>query len=108
MGVLAGLLVQIQNGHRPSFGFTFIDADKLNSYNYFDMAVKMSIPGACVIVDNVVLKGQIVQEEPEEKDKVRGAKAVIEAVGTDARVDAVVLQMVGEKNYDGILMAVVK
>ncbi|MCJ1245104.1 hypothetical protein MMC30_002305 [Trapelia coarctata] len=106
--VLAGLLSQVEDGQLPRFGLTFIDADKLNNWNYFDLAVKMSIPGACIIVDNVVLKGQIVLEEPEEKEKVQGAKAVIEAVGRDTRVDAVVLQMVGEKNYDGILMAVVK
>jgi len=106
--VLAGLLSQVENGQLPRFGFTFIDADKLNNWNYFDLAVKMSIPGTCIIVDNVVLKGQIVLEDPEEKEKVQGAKAVIEAVGRDTRVDAVVLQIVGEKNYDGILMAVVK
>lgn len=68
----------------------------------------MSIPGACIVVDNVVLKGQIVLEEPEEKEKVQGAKELIEAVGRDTRVDAVVLQIVRQKNYDGILMVVVK
>jgi len=105
---LATLLSQVESGSRPRFGFTFIDADKLNNWNYFDRAVKMSGPGACIVVDNVALKGQIALEEPEEKEKVRGAKELIEAVGRDTRVDAVVLQIVGEKNYDGILMAVVK
>jgi hypothetical protein len=33
---------------------------------------------------------------------------VIENAGKDVRVEAVVLQVVGEKNYDGILMAIVK
>ena len=31
----------------------------------------------------------------------------MENVGLDPRVDAVVLQMVGEKSYDGFLIAVV-
>ncbi|KAL9132345.1 MAG: hypothetical protein Q9175_006487, partial [Cornicularia normoerica] len=53
MDVLPTLHEEIESGKREKFGFTFIDADKLNNYNYFDWAVKMSVPRACICVDNI-------------------------------------------------------
>jgi hypothetical protein len=37
-----------------------------------------------------------------------GARRLIEAVGRNDLVDATVIQTVGEKNYDGFLMAIKK
>lgn len=105
----------IKNGKKEKLDFAFIDADKSNNWNYFDWAVKMSRPGACIIVDNVVLWGYLADPEGADKLKqfgfegmVEGAREVVEKVGKDERVDATVLQVVGEKGYDGFLMAVVK
>ncbi|KAL9063358.1 MAG: hypothetical protein Q9161_009506 [Pseudevernia consocians] len=109
MDVLPKLHEDIQSGKRERFGFTFVDADKLNNWNYFDWAVKMSVPRACVCVDNVVSKGKLAMEEAAVgNDMVRGARECVERVGRDERVDATVLQTVGEKDYDGFLMAVVR
>jgi predicted O-methyltransferase YrrM len=102
------LQAEVKSGKRPRFGFVFIDADKLNNWAYFDFAVKMTESGGCIVVDNIVRKGELVSEGARHTDGVRGARQVIEEVGKDERVDAVCLQMVSEKNYDGILMAVVK
>lgn len=110
--VLPRLRVEIERGEREKFGFVYLDADKVNNWTYFDLAVGMCVPGTTVWVDNVVLRGALVDEElqaldPRIKDAVGGAKKLIEEAGKDPRVEAVVLQTVGEKNYDGILMAVV-
>ena len=100
--VLPQLWEEIRAGKREKVGFTFIDADKLNNWNYFDWAVKMSVPRACVVVDNVVSKGKLAMEsEAAGNDMVRGARELVEKVGKDERVDATVLQTVGEKDYDG-------
>ena len=107
--VLPKLREEVDAGKRERFGFTFIDADKLNNYNYFDWAVKMSRPGACIVVDNVVAKGNLANEEAaKESTMVRGARDVVEQVGMDERVDATVLQTVADKDYDGFLIAAVK
>lgn len=111
--VLQNLFEEIEGGKKEKFDFVFIDADKLSSWAYLDTALDMCRSGAQVVVDNVVWKGQIVDEEgsrgqEEEEEKVRGARRVVENVGRDKRVDAVVVQVVGEKNYDGFLVGIVR
>ena len=99
----------VQSGQRERFDFTFIDADKLNNWTYFDWAVKMSRQGACLVIDNVVAKGKLADAKAAETDSmVRGGREAVEQVGKDERVEATVLQIVGAKDYDGFLMAVVK
>ncbi|KAI4625729.1 hypothetical protein J4E80_002862 [Alternaria sp. BMP 0032] len=106
MEVLPSLAQQVKDGKRPKFDFVFIDADKENNWNYVDIALGMCEAGACVIVDNVVRKGQLAEETDD--PRIAGAKRVVENVGRDERLDGVVLQTVGEKSYDGFLLAVVK
>ncbi|KAI4210783.1 MAG: hypothetical protein LQ351_006365 [Letrouitia transgressa] len=104
--ILPKLLQEIEQGKRERFGFTFIDADKLNNYNYFDLAVKMSVPRACIVVDNVVAHGKLVDAQGDVM--AQGGRDVVERVGRDDRVDGTVLQTVGEHGYDGFLIAAVK
>ncbi|KAK0616122.1 S-adenosyl-L-methionine-dependent methyltransferase [Bombardia bombarda] len=106
LDVLASLKEEVLTGKRPPFGFTFIDADKPNSWNYFSLAVDMSKPKAAICVDNVVCGGKIADPE-NDHPRILGGRNVIEKAGKDPRVDSVVLQTVGEKNYDGQLWAVV-
>ncbi len=84
----------------------FIDADKVNNVPYYEAAVALSRPGAVIVVDNVVRGGDIA--DPENTDKnVVGARAVIERAASDPRVEATVIQTVGRKDYDGMLIATV-
>ena len=60
-----------------------------------------------IYVDNVVkstIKHGIVGNEKRDE----GAVDLVEMVGKDMRVEAVVMQTIGAKDYDGFLMAVVK
>jgi predicted O-methyltransferase YrrM len=109
LDILPIILKEVQEGTRPKFDMTFIDADKVNNWEYFSMAVDMSRPGACVIVDNVVREGGLVDPKKIKTDQgVMGSRQVIEKSGQDSRVDSSVLQVVGDKGYDGMLIAVVK
>ncbi len=99
---------EVASGKRPKFSFTFIDADKENNWAYFDYAADLSIPGAAIVVDNVIRKGYIIQEEHITESPVAGAREVIENAGKDSRVEACLMQTVSEKNYDGFLYAIVK
>ncbi|KAF2131090.1 O-methyltransferas-like protein family 3 [Dothidotthia symphoricarpi CBS 119687] len=103
--VLPQIAEEVQQGKLGKFQLVFIDADKENNWNYVKMAIGMCEPGACIIVDNVVRKGQLAVDS--EDPRVKGARAVVEGVGKDDRLDAVVMQTVGDKNYDGFVMAVV-
>ncbi|KAF7940804.1 uncharacterized protein EAE97_006990 [Botrytis byssoidea] len=105
--ILPGLLKEIEEGKRERFGLTFVDADKLNNWTYFDFGVKMSYSGAAVFLDNMACRGDLVREDRFDDPHVEGARTAIENAGKDERVDCVVMQIVSEKNWDGFLMAVV-
>ncbi|KAF2796821.1 O-methyltransferas-like protein family 3 [Melanomma pulvis-pyrius CBS 109.77] len=105
--VLPKLAEEVKSGKRGKFQFVFIDADKENNWNYVDLAIGMAEQGACIIVDNVVRKGQLAQDAGGDT-RIEGARRVVESIGKDERLDGVVVQTVGEKNYDGFLIAVVK
>ena len=63
----------------------------------------------CIYVDNVVRQGKLASAEAAKGDRrIDGCRKLVENAGKDDRVEALVLQTVSEKNYDGFLMAVVK
>ncbi|WPG97589.1 Hypothetical protein R9X50_00036700 [Acrodontium crateriforme] len=103
--VLPKLRTEIEAGTREKFGFVFIDADKPSNLTYLNEAVPMCLPRSVIIVDNVVRRGQLADAEVAKTDaKVAGARQVVEAAGKDHRLDACLLQTVGEKNYDGFMI----
>ncbi|CAM3876820.1 O-methyltransferase [Tsukamurella ocularis] len=84
------------------FGFVFIDADKANNRAYLDWALRLSVPGTVIVIDNVVRR---LDDEGPDADGIRGA---LERLGTDPRLDATALQTVGIKGWDGLAIAVVR
>lgn len=90
-------------GLTPGYDLVFIDADKENNVAYFDWAVRLARPGALIIVDNIVRRGEILSalDDP----KVIGTRALFEAVRGDHRVDVTALQLAGVKGWDGMLLA---
>jgi predicted O-methyltransferase YrrM len=112
LDVLPKLAREIDEGLRQKFDFVFIDADWNEQWDYFDWAAKMMEKGSCIYVDNVVrqlLESGVPDAEADSESRpVRGMKELVERVGKDMRVDAVVMQTVGAKSHDGFLMAVVK
>ena len=106
--VLPSLGKEIEDGRREKFDFVFIDADWDNQWAYFDWGVRLSKgKGSVVYVDNVVRQLlEIGAVGPAAKDEK--VENLVQRVGKDERVEAVVMQTVGAKDYDGFLMAVVK
>lgn len=108
LDVLRQLATEVEAGRRPKFDFCFIDADKANALSYFRAAVGMTRKKGLVYVDNIVRRGLLADSRLAETDEnVRGIRECVEGVGGDERVAACVLQTVGEKNYDGFLLAVI-
>jgi predicted O-methyltransferase YrrM len=90
----------------PDFDFTFIDADKAASPDYFDAAVNLSRPGSLIITDNVVRAGALADATSEDPN-IRGVRRLHELIAADPRVTATTLQTVGCKGYDGFTLALV-
>ncbi|KAG5761509.1 hypothetical protein H9Q69_010754 [Fusarium xylarioides] len=106
--VLPKIVDQVKQGTRPPFDFVFIDAEKLNGWVYFDKAADMTRPGGCIIVDKVVRRGSIVNPKlVGTDDTVTQVRKLIERAGSDPYVSSTILQTFGDKNYDGMLIAVV-
>lgn len=89
-----------------AFDFVFIDADKERIPEYFEWSVRLSRPGALIVVDNVVRDGKLLDERSDDAS-VRGVRRLFDRIGGDPRVSATALQTVGEKGYDGCLVALV-
>ena len=92
---------------RGGFDLTFIDADKVNIPRYFDWAVRLSRPGALIIVDNVVRNGALVDPDSDDPN-VAGVRRFQELLAGRDDVSATTIQTVGAKGYDGFTLAVVK
>ncbi|MBK8914240.1 MAG: O-methyltransferase [Phycisphaerales bacterium] len=107
VGAALELLEEIERHAAGPFDFSFIDADKANAAAYFSAALRLSRPGALIVVDNVVRKGALLDEASTDEN-VRGMRRLVEQVAAEGRVTATVVQTVGAKGYDGFLIAVVE
>jgi predicted O-methyltransferase YrrM len=85
---------------RAPFDLVFIDADKKNIPEYFSWSLKLSRPGALIIVDNVVRDGELVDEENREAN-IEGVRRFLAMAGREGSVEGTALQTVGVKGYDG-------
>jgi len=104
VGAGLDLLPQIAAEGGAPFDFSFIDADKANNAAYFQWALKLSRPGALIVVDNVVRDGTVA--DPETKDSGGlGGRALFDAVAAEPRVRATAVQTTGSKGWDGFLIA---
>lgn len=88
------------------FDLIFIDADKPNNPAYLQWALRLSRPGTVIIGDNVVRGGAVV--DPDSADpNVQGVREFLELIAANPRLDATAIQTVGEKGWDGFVLAVV-
>lgn len=88
------------------FDFVFIDADKPNNPGYFDWALKLTRPGGLIVVDNVARGGAVADADSQDPN-VLGVRRLLDLIAAEPRVSATAVQTVGDKGYDGFLMALV-
>ncbi|HWN73421.1 MAG TPA: O-methyltransferase [Solirubrobacterales bacterium] len=89
------------------FDLVFIDADKVNTPNYFAWALDRTRPGGLIVADNVVRKGTLADAgDPDEATQAQ--RRLHETLAGDSRVSATTIQTVGAKGYDGFLIAFVE
>ncbi|MEC3919954.1 O-methyltransferase [Nocardia sp. CDC160] len=95
----------IAAGEEP-YDVVFIDADKPNNPAYLGAALRLSKSGTVIIGDNIVRNGAVTDPHSDDP-RVHGSRALIEAMGSDPRLNATALQTVGVKGWDGFALAVV-
>lgn len=89
------------------FDLIFIDADKVNNPHYLEWAIKLSKPGTVIVGDNTVRGGKVLDADNEDPN-VKGLRKFIQMISEDQRLEATAIQTVGEKGWDGFVMAIVK
>lgn len=93
--------------HVPPFDLVFLDADKEGYPGYYEQALKLVRPGGLIVADNVVRRGDVADAESADP-QVQGVRHLIDRVRGDSRVLATVVQTVGRKGYDGMLLVFVR
>jgi predicted O-methyltransferase YrrM len=100
------ILPQLEN-NKTTYDMIFIDAEKTQYVAYFNYALKMSRSGTVILADNVIREGQILEENSSD-EMVIGARRYNEMLSKNDKVITSIIQQVGQKDYDGIAISIVK
>ena len=103
VGPAAASLDELRRDGVPPYDLAFVDADKPSNVRYLEAMVDLVRPGGLVVVDNVVRGGRLADAASTDP-AVLGSRAVVEAAGRHPRLTGTVLQTVGDKGYDGMLV----
>jgi predicted O-methyltransferase YrrM len=89
------------------FDLVFIDADKVNTPEYFSWALERTRSGGLIVADNVIRGGTI--GDPQSGDPgALAARRLHEMLHDEPRVSATTIQTVGLKGYDGFTLMLVE
>ena len=80
-----------------TFDLVFIDADKLNYSNYFDLIIDKVRPGGLILADNVLWNGKIIENTSDKK--TQAIQQFNDKIQADSRVENVILSI-----RDGIFL----
>jgi predicted O-methyltransferase YrrM len=89
------------------FDLVFIDADKVNTPDYFAWALDRSTPGSLIVADNVV-RGGTLADTTGEDPTAQAQRRLHEMLAAEPRVSATTIQTVGSKGYDGFTLAMMR
>ncbi|KAF2754969.1 putative O-methyltransferase [Pseudovirgaria hyperparasitica] len=106
--VLPKLGADIQAGKRQPFGLFSVDLDTMEqTWEVLDIGLALCLGRACIVAHCAVrLCDPLIPTADEHVARVRGSRELIERVGADPRLDAVLLMTVGEQYYDMVIAAV--
>ena len=89
-------------GSAGTFDMAFIDADKVNYWNYLERCLELVRPGGVIAVDNTLWYGRVIDPAFQDPDTM-AIRAVNERLRVDPRVD-ICLAAIG----DGLTLAIKK
>ena len=83
LNTLQQLVKQNQAGE---FDFAFIDADKTNYLNYYELCLQLIRPGGLIAIDNVLWSGDVADESKNDED-TRAIRQLNVQLARDQRID---------------------
>ena len=95
---LIGNALEVVSTLDEVFDLVFIDADKINYSNYFDLVIDKVRPGGYIMADNVLWSGKVVDNQ-QDKD-TKALDAYNKKIQNDDRVENVIVSI-----RDGIMIA---
>jgi predicted O-methyltransferase YrrM len=107
VGPAADTLADLVDEGVEPFDLVFLDADKAGYPTYLERSLQLSRPGTVIVADNVVRRGAVLDAESTDPN-VQGVRRLLEAAGSDPRLDATAIQTVGTKGHDGFALLVVR
>ena len=72
------------------YDFAFIDANKAAYIDYYEYCLKLVRPGGLIIIDNVLMYGQVLEAEPKKK-YIKVLQRLNDLIYSDPRVDICML-----------------
>jgi len=97
---ILGNAIEILPTLKGPFDLVFIDADKINYSNYFDLLIDKVPSGGIILADNVLWSGKILLRDGKKIDKdTRALLAFNQKIQEDSRVENVLLPI-----RDGMMM----
>ena len=100
------LLKEMIEENETPFDLIFIDADKPPYAEYFNLALQLARPGTLIIPDNVIREGKVLDSNIQD-EIVAGVDRFNKLLANTAGVTATIIQTVGNKEHDGMALAVV-
>ena len=95
-----GNAIDIIPSLKETFDLVFIDADKKNYSNYFDLVIDKLPKGAYIIADNVLWSGKVVQKVEEPDVETKAIAEYNEKIHNDSRVENILFPI-----RDGLMIA---
>lgn len=92
----------LDQGQANTFDFAFIDADKLNYDNYYEMSLKLIRPGGLIGIDNVLWGGKVADLGIQDAN-TNAIRALNKKILEDSRVTISMLSI-----GDGLTLAIKK
>jgi len=83
-----------------TFDMVFIDADKTNYSNYYELVLPKLHTGGYIVADNVLWSGKVTEPATEADDETKALMAFNEKVANDPRVENVLVPI-----RDGLMIA---
>lgn len=82
----------IEAGQNSSFDLAFIDADKENYMNYYELCLSLVRPGGLILIDNVLWGGSVIDEQDDTLE-TRCIRELNRHIHADERVDVSLLPL---------------
>jgi predicted O-methyltransferase YrrM len=89
----------LDEGKANTFDFMYIDADKLNSRNYYELGLELVSSGGIIAIDNMFYGGQVIDDDTTDENTI-ATRELADFLVADNRIDYTLLPI-----GDGLALA---